>query len=238
MNTERIPYQIFGSEDSIDLDIVFFVDELGSTHENLIRAKSLANDFKLSKGIDRKINPNLATLQAGHLTSVYKGTVDELNNALFHTYPLHVQDYPVFIQHPLPRDKALKLLRTLRKTLSFFTKSKHRKEIKLALRNGFAAQIGFLKTVDLTDISLHPHNEKDCWKVMMFSIAQVIALKSGKEIYTKREVIRAFPKLKRTMERQEADIEILRLFLSQLLQLGEGKLAGENFPLFEYDYQL
>mgnify|MGYP001801201910 CR=1 FL=1 len=113
------PFQIFGSSDSLDLDVVFFVEKLGAIHENFLQAKELSimlNDFL---NTSKRINANLAIVRDGVVKGVYKGTIDELNNALFHTYLLHQQYFDQRIAQLLPRNLELKLIRTLRKTLSY-----------------------------------------------------------------------------------------------------------------------
>jgi hypothetical protein len=128
-----ITYQIFGSASSEDLDVVFFVKELGSIAENSSTAKELATQLALRLNTKKRINPNLAIVSDGKLTAVYKGTVDELNNALFHTYALHQQEFPIQITVLLPRDLELKIIRCARTMLSYFTKTARRAEVKSAL---------------------------------------------------------------------------------------------------------
>ncbi|MFT5915197.1 MAG: hypothetical protein ACI81T_001697 [Bacteroidia bacterium] len=237
MKLEQVNYQLFGSEDSVDVDIVFFVNQLGTIHENLQLAKSLAEQFKSIKILKEKINPNLATIQDGQLAGVYKGTVDELNNSLFRTYSLHQQDYKLLIDGIFPRDKELKLLRTMRKTLSYLTRTEYRAEIKNALREGFCKQVEFLKSVDLTTISVNNVSEQDMWKVILFSVAQVLALEKGLELYTKNEISQTFPSLKPIMNRETlSDFQTPRLFLSQLLELSEEKIGKGIMRNFEYKY--
>ncbi len=105
------PYQIFGSASSEDLDLVFFVAELGSIADNSSAAKMHAARLAAELNAKKPVNPNLAMVAAGRLTAVYKGSVDELNNALYHTYALHKQAYPLQITELLPRDVELKIIR-------------------------------------------------------------------------------------------------------------------------------
>jgi hypothetical protein len=237
MELKQVKYQLFGSEDSVDIDIVFFVDTLGTIQENLRTAKSLAEEFRKIKIVNKKVNPNLATMQFGQLTGVYKGTIDELNNSLFRTYSLHQQNYKLLIEHTFPRDKELKLLRAMRKTLSYFTRTEYRSTIKNALRNGLSYQVEFLKSVDLTTLKVNNIIERDMWKVILFSIALVLALEEGLELYTKREIIQAFPNLKPIMNREKiSNLETPHLFLSRFLKLSENKIEKKLIENFEYNY--
>lgn len=83
------PFQIFGSEDSLDLDVVFFPEMMPKTIEQKLNlAKTYA--LKLKETFPNKvINPNLAVCKEGIVAEVYKGTADELNNSLYFTYSLH-----------------------------------------------------------------------------------------------------------------------------------------------------
>lgn len=239
MDLQDISFQLFGSHDSVDVDVVFFVAQLGSIQENLELGKKLGAALKFAGQLEPKINPNLAVVQEGRLVAVYKGTVDELNNSLYHTYDLHPQQFPRQIQFLLPRDKELKLLRTLRKSLSFFTRTDYRKEIKTALRAGFSAQLEFMKSVDLTGIPPKADTEVDCWKVITFSVAQVLALETGHELYTKQEVIRAFPGLEGIMQRRTpVDLKAVSQVLDQLILLADEKAKAGMPHEFEYAYRL
>lgn len=71
---------IHGSEDSTDLDVLYIVDELPDKAE-----------CKRFCSAEPSENRNVATVSDGVITSVYKGTVDELNNALLITYHLDSQ---------------------------------------------------------------------------------------------------------------------------------------------------
>ena len=82
-------YNIFGSADSLDYDIMVKVDKLPNN-------KQQCHDLGLSlmKQIDLKDKPiqlNLCEAPAGKITRVYKGTPDECNNCLIKTYNLHRQ---------------------------------------------------------------------------------------------------------------------------------------------------
>jgi hypothetical protein len=68
------------------------------------------------------------------VTKTYKGTVDEVNNMLYHTYDKHTQVYPNPITRTLPRDIKLKAERVLRGLLSHLSRTEHRKDVKEALK--------------------------------------------------------------------------------------------------------
>lgn len=231
-------YHIFGSEDSIDLDIVFFVDELGTINENFRRSKALSADLSPDVAQGKKINANLAVISDGVIAQVYKGTADELNNSLRRTYAFHKQEHELLITRDLKRDLDLKLLRTVRKTVSFFSRTELRPEIKFALRNGFLPQVEVLKAHDLTALEIDPSKAADVWKVILFSVAQIMALEEGVELYTKHEIAETYPELSGVMYREPGDHRVLcQRYLGQLLRIAESCIERGMTSYFEYDYE-
>jgi len=232
-------YELFGSADSLDLDIVFFTQKLGAIQENLELTKSLATYLELDVRKGKKINANLASLSHGTVSDVYKGTGDELNNALLATYNLHPQQHELLIKRTLARDKELKLLRTMRKILSSFSRTVHRQKIKSALKNGFPAQLIFLKNNDLTnDEALAIQHQPDIWKIIIFAIAQVLALEQENELYTKKAIAIFFPELESIIYRHpKPDRKVLRRYLNQFIEIAEYYVSNGMRSAFEYKYQ-
>ncbi|MGB0522741.1 MAG: hypothetical protein ACPGJS_07260, partial [Flammeovirgaceae bacterium] len=97
-------YQLFGSPSSQDVDVVFFVDQIPSIKVASQQSKQLGEKLGKHLGTAKAVNANLAVLgNAGHLIAVYKGTTDELNNALLRTYAFHDQAHPLQIHTSLKR---------------------------------------------------------------------------------------------------------------------------------------
>ena len=96
---EIIAKYIYGSADSIDEDSLYIVDQLPETIAE-------CKEFCLSNKGDNE-NPNLATIENGIINTCFKGTVDELNNAVYKTYSLHEQNYPLIIEHTIRQAVAL-----------------------------------------------------------------------------------------------------------------------------------
>ena len=142
MNTIPV-YQIFGSQNSLDVDVVFFVDKIPDTINNAANLCKQYSELLISTSDkNKKINVNLAVVQNGILQDVFKGTVDELNNALFYTYVLHEQKYVNQITKLSVRDINLKYLRCARMILSFLTKTSYRGIIKQALNTNILLNDG------------------------------------------------------------------------------------------------
>lgn len=174
---------IYGSEDSTDVDIAYIVDELPSLQE----CKKFCSD-------DKNENRNLITINDGIITNCYKGTIDELNNAILDTYNLHKQNTELLINRNVDRDIPLKFIRSIRAMLSHLSRSQYRKEIKLALRSNWYKRLEVLLNIDLVNIEFSNLNNnmlrEDILKLFAFQIGQCLGLIYGKtELYTKNEII-------------------------------------------------
>nr|WP_315238394.1 hypothetical protein [uncultured Flavobacterium sp.] len=232
-------YQIFGSENSLDLDLVFFIEEMPET---ILKKLSLSK--KLSESIksfypEKQINANLAVQKNGHLIEVYKGATDELNNALFYTYPNHSQKFDNQITKLLVRDVDLKFLRSSRMILSFLSKTAYRLLIKNALKGDLEEKIQALKKIDLKHIDSFgkDKNNLNSIKSIAFQLGQAISLHEGKELYTKNEIANAFPDLKKYLFREEnTDFENLQKWLFNFIII----LKTRSFEMknkTEYKYE-
>lgn len=186
-------YQVFGSQDSVDVDILVFLDEkLPTIAECKKYEAELVDSF--SSG-DVKYNINFATVNDGVLDWVYKGTVDEVNNSCFYTFHLHSQLYPCQIKRTLVRDVNIKVLRSMRIILQFLSKTQLRPEVKIALKSKFSTQLNALSSFDLSDITQFDKNntnEINVLKTMLFQTLQVNCLLNGIEVYTKSDAVQHY----------------------------------------------
>lgn len=174
---------IYGSEDSTDVDIAYIVDELPSLQE----CKKFCSS-------DKNENRNLITIDNGIITKCYKGTIDELNNAILDTYNLHKQTTELLINRKVNRDIPLKLIRSIRAMLSHLSRSQYRKEIKLALRSNWTTRLETLDNIRLETIDFDNLNnnmsKEDILKIFAFQIGQCRPLiLANKEYYTKSEIM-------------------------------------------------
>lgn len=224
-------YQIFGSENSTDIDVMFFVEEIPA---NIPACRALCNDlaqqFQQKKGISENINSNISVVENGRIVAIFKGIVDESNNALFHTYKLHYQDFENNISQVLPRNIDAKLIRTARVLLSFLTKTTERSLVKKALQSNFGEKLAALKTLTLrnyeTESALGNTNSlPDFQKTFAFQIGQTLALLEGREYYTKNEVGAHFPDLQPFLNRNKGlSNEVLQEYLGIYIQKGSERL--------------
>lgn len=206
-------YYIHGSEDSTDKDIIFVFDALPSFQE--------CKRFCDGRGIE---NGNIVVIKDGVIVSAYKGSVDEVNNGLFHTYKLHKQEFPLLIERTVERDVILKDIKVIRKILSTFTRTQFRVTVKEALRGSWEQKIALLKNLDYYAIdfdNVQKSTKADLLKSFAFQLGQAMALHEGVELYTKREIGSYFPELNDYLQRKEASVDTIIKFIKRYAELLE-----------------
>jgi len=225
-------FQVFGSEDSLDYDVMVFVDEIPEIIDHSHTLCKMYN-AKLSKVLtDKPLNCNLAIVADGLIVKVFKGTPDEVNNALFYTYDFHTQYHPLVVKAPIVREYDMKILRAYRNILSFFSRSELRTIIKPALRGDLRAKIPVMKMIDFETMKEFPGKKesiKDIYKVMAFQFGQLFSLVDGfeKDSYTKSGIIQNYPDLTPMLLRQELsekDYKTLNIYLDRLIKLSEERV--------------
>lgn len=215
----EIKFQVFGSKDSKDIDVLVFMESLPPTETSKKLCVKYRNDIKeiyLKNNIilEREIDVNLGVLNNGVLESVFKGSYDEVNNSLLYTYNYHgiLQLYPQQITSPLKRDVTLKMLRSSRIILSLLSRTIHRNKIKKALKSDFSTQIELLKNIDLskiTDFGNKNGSNEDIYKKLVFQMGQTLALSSGFDIYSKSSISGMFPSISKLMNRESLNFNDL-----------------------------
>lgn len=217
---------IHGSEDSTDIDVHYVFDKMPTFQE--------CKEFCDS---DKSENRNIITIENGIVTSCYKGTIDEINNALIETYPLHKQEYPLLVECKVERDKVLKYIRAVRIILSYLSHTIYRKQIKSALKGTWEERIKTLEEIDLTKIdfdSLAKHNNKlDVLKIIAFQIGQCWGLIGDVEYYTKYSIAQDYPFLKRYLYRKETEVDGLNVDLHMFAE--DLKYAVKPEDILKYD---
>jgi hypothetical protein len=221
-------YQLFGSENSLDIDVVFFVEEMPETIAEKLLLSKKYGQLLIDKFPEKIINTNLAKISNGYLIDVYKGTTDELNNALFYTYDLHEQEYKKQIDILLIRDINLKFLRSCRMILSFLSKTKYRTLIKEALNGDIHQKIITLERIDLNCITDFGkgQNSVEIKKTIAFQLGQILALENGKELYTKNLIIDYYPALQDYLLRSEnTNFVTLVNYLNQYIKILKSRVS-------------
>lgn len=220
-------FQIFGSENSQDYDVMIFIDDIP---QNIDAAHNICKHYnvELSQLLsDKPLNCNLAILSNGHIIKVFKGTADEVNNALYYTYDNHKQYFDNQVKAPVQRDVNQKILRVCRGILSFYSRSHLRTQVKPALRGDLKLKIPVIEQIDfvtMTDFPGKKESIKDIYKVMAFQFGQLFSLVDGHEpdSYTKSGIIKNYPDLEPMLNRRELSIDnlqVLNNYKSRLLSL-------------------
>lgn len=204
-----LDYNIFGSEDSVDCDVMIFIDQLPQTIEQSKKLCEFYNDeIQKELKIDRKVNSNLAIVRDGVITACFKGISLETNNSIYFTYHKHIdQKHECRIKKALPiTDEYIKqkLARSMRTILSFLSRTQYRQEVKDALKGSTRQKMYTLLSIDLNTIKDFGKNNQDIvdiYKNIAFQCAQSMGLIknrwgcSATEIYTKKHATYMFPKL-------------------------------------------
>lgn len=218
---------VHGSEDSVDIDVIYVFEQLPDVAE--------CKSFCDGKGNE---NGNIIVVNDGVVVAAFKGSVDEVNNALFYTYQLHEQDYPLIIEHPVERDVILKDIKVIRKILSSFSRTQFRGEIKEALRGNWETKLSVLKKLEYEkiDFSIIPKiTTKDLMKTLAFQVGQALALHQGVELYTKRSIAGYFSELKDYLYRVDASSENMITFIRRFadeLSMIEAKIIDNDIVEF------
>ena len=184
MHTHRLR---FGSQDSIDEDVLYVFQSLPSFQECQAFCR---------QGED---NRNIVVVVDGAIAQSFKGIPDEASNALLATYDLHQQEFENPVTKKVVRNVLTKSVRATRVVLSMLSRSRYRPDIKPALRsNSQAARLKVLREIDFSSLDLGP---EPC-KSIAFQLGQSLALNQGHELYTKSEVKAFDPKLVSFLDRK------------------------------------
>ena len=233
IKTPDIKYNVFGSENSLDLDVMVFIDaplkQFDSAQECLQFKKLLANQIKT----DKDINVNLAVLKDGVITWAYKGTADECNNSIFETFKLHKENSIQYITRKVERNLPAKLIRALRIILTMITRTDKREEVKKALKtNTVIARLTTLRAIKFEELkfttdekdggssSFLSEEQQENFKTIAFQLGQTMALTMNIELYTKTGVGSVYPCLQPFLKRtrhNESDLKLLTYVLGELL---------------------
>lgn len=200
---------IHGSEDSLDVDVLYVFEEMPSFLE--------CQKFCSNKDENR----NIIVINNGFVTDCFKGTIDELNNGLYVTYKLHEQKYENPIKTTMERDVLIKIVRVVRCLLSHCSRTQYRNEVKAALKSSnWKDKLKTLENIDFSSIESYGKNgsKEDILKIFAFQIGQVLGLIYDIELYSKSSIAKTYPKLEKYLYRQkDADVNDLYIEIKSLL---------------------
>jgi len=212
-------YNIFGSADSSDYDIMVVIPNPLKISECHKLAHAL--DAQLATELsDKKVNTNLCCVDNGSITWTFKGPKDESQNSLLTTYSRHTQKYPCIVDKMVERNYPKKVSVALRGCLSTLTRTEGNREItKKALRTDtIISRLDCFDTIDIRNLVLMDNcktNHTEIYKTMAFQFGQLQALLEGVELFDKQDVADRYPDLSVFLLRMpytEEDLESLNTF--------------------------
>ncbi len=224
IKTEKMVKYIHGSGDSTDNDVIYVVDKLPSLQDCKRFCSNQDNPNE---------NRNICVIYGGEVVQCYKGTPDEVNNAVYLTYKLHKQEYPLLITHLVPRDLTAKCMRAVRIILSHLSRSQYRAEVKHALVSDWETRLKTLEDINLETIDFeHLNNNmtrEDILKTIAFQIGQTTQLCAHQELYTKAEIAENFGLLEEFLYRDpNSNIHYLENCKKYFLQCIRGLIKSNG----------
>eukprot|EP01125_Pyxidicula_operculata_P005942 TRINITY_DN2076_c1_g1_i1.p1 TRINITY_DN2076_c1_g1~~TRINITY_DN2076_c1_g1_i1.p1 ORF type:complete len:505 (+),score=86.98 TRINITY_DN2076_c1_g1_i1:315-1829(+) len=209
-NHQLRPFYNHGSPDSSDIDRDYLFSKM----------PDIAHAHMFSQGVTDDRNIIIIHPQLGVITEALKGYSDECNNALYHTYNLHQQSFPLLVKCKVTRMITFKAANTIRKVLGAVADyHEYRMECKTILKNkNFTDYFNFLNdklNIEVCGSSL----SDDALKTIAFQLSQTLLLFEGIESYTKSESSKHHPELTSFLyrRRQEHDYHQLNLYCRRLL---------------------
>lgn len=217
MDYRDIQFNFFGSADSVDLDVMLFLDELPPTieecknfckgfDENYPAEMCLPHDFWVMAD-GKKVNSNLAVVRDGVVEKCFKGTEDEVNNMLLLTYAFHKQRHGPKVVIPVKRNIPVKIYRALRIMLTFLSRTSQREWVKAALKSDDVRQkvyhLGNMPFEAMIKEDLKKVTPAELLKTSAFQIGQCLGLLDGLELYTKRQIAFHYKTLAGALARDE-----------------------------------
>lgn len=202
------PYYQYGSKNSTDIDVIIVLPkvEMPKTQEaRKVKLKQLLLNFNLSW------NAIFVVIEHGVLVdTIYtKSWIDSLNNAFYYTHKYHKQLFEIPVKRTLKRNKTLAIYKAVRTVLTMLTRTHLRTKIKPILKgiHPFDEKLNVLKTIDFTRLDTFNQKnteDEDIWKIIAFYIVQnELLVTQNIEVYTKDEVIEAFPLISNCILRKE-----------------------------------
>jgi hypothetical protein len=206
---DTIEFNFFGSEDSKDYDVMFFLTKLPNSIEKCHLLTEYFNWYLFeTEYFDKPVNSNICVIENGIVKKVFKGSTDEVNNMLYLTYNNHKQLHSNKVDKLVERNKQDKINRTVRVLLTFISRTELREEVKKALHSeNLNLRISVLSKFDFSTLNENEIDTKIChsdyWKVLAFQLGQTLLLLKEIEVYSKNEILNHYPLLFNHLKRKE-----------------------------------
>lgn len=230
-------YNIFGSEDSLDYDIMVYVEDIPS----IVMCKKWCKEYEeeLSKiYTDKPIDVNLAVVKDNMIVDVYKGFPAECNDMIYWTYKRHEQTYACMVSEVVGlTDEYIhtKVARTVRILISSLSRTVHRPMIKKALKGTFMDQLCILSMISLDSVNIlhNKHSNEEVRKHLAFHVGQCIGVLDGMQLFSKSSIGDHYHLLKPYLERETEGVDNsgLDLEINMLCSLLYHRLGEKLFEI-------
>jgi hypothetical protein len=224
-------YLVHGSKDSTDTDIFIILPEERTDAD----CKKLVSDLSMPEHFD----VNFITIKDGIVDWVWHGTPDEANNSLLFTYNFHKQIAPCPVLRKVDRYHSVKVLRFIRSTLSYITRTQHRESAKAALKStNVKLKLDTLIKVKLSDIQDFGknRNKSDIYKTIAFQVGQTLALiEDNLELYTKTDIADKYSVLSGYLYRTNDNPHFLDIMLDRLCYRLIRLISNDSDHLMHYE---
>ncbi len=224
-------FNIFGSPNGSDLDILVSVNEIISNNKHIDRICELYAEY-FTNIYSCDVDINLVVVKDHKIQWVAHGTCWETNNALFTTYALHEQQYPCFVDscvEPNNQEINMKIHRAVRNILSIYTRSvEYRDLVKKGLhpKSTLTDRLEIIKLIDNTkntwasnrddETKIFRQTKRGCYQVL-----QTLAiLNDSVGLYTKDQLLNLYPEMKCFLYRESPtaqDYNNLNLLFQMLI---------------------
>jgi hypothetical protein len=226
----QVPYRYyyFGSDDSIDTDVMI----------------ECPTNTELT--VPKDWNANLITIENGLITQSLnnRGRIDAVHNSLYYTYDLHTnQVFPCPLTAPVKRLLLPAIVDCIHNLLIFLNsnnsnyKEFYGKQISKAYKNGnWSERVSLLHLLKFDQPYYNDEQRSlGMHKSIAFDVAQTLLLIKGKEVYTKKEIIQEFPELEPIIYRRQIDFNALTTIVHDLGKVISSLIIEENDVLISYD---
>lgn len=184
-------YNIFGSTNSQEYDILFHVPEIPHNKEMCkLVCLAIGEMIELNDKVKRV---TLCTIKDGIIIKTSEGLADEYNNNLYYTYSLHRQYAECLVDRPVVRAIHAKLEKVIGDILNILEKTQYRQKILPIDMDNFEEKYNLFKELDLDNVSfgfnqLDGEDYEDSYALFKqaaaFEMIQIIGLYENIEIYT------------------------------------------------------
>jgi len=231
---EELSFNLFGSHDGNDLDILVRVSKKITLlrYDQVDRICALYSNKLSESFIGHNIDVNLVYLENDIIIWTAHGTVWETTNALFSQYQSHKQYHPCFVKAaviPTQTEINTKIHRAVRNVLSMYTRSvEHREIVKRAMchKSTLGYRLNTINTI-ISSQNTWADNRTNIVKINIqlkracYQALQALCVMKSTELYSKSDLSSYCPDVRVFLYREiptENDFANLHKLFNDLLK--------------------